>query len=57
MCYIFILSDCLLVTMEQFYLAGYDTTATTLTWALLYLLNNPQSVDKVYQEISHVVGE
>ncbi|KAB1220300.1 Cytochrome P450 81D1 [Morella rubra] len=38
------------------YVAGTDTTATTLEWALLLLLNHPDVLQKVRAEIDNQVG-
>lgn len=43
-------------TISQLYIAGYDTTSTTLTWALLFLVNYPQCQDKIHEEICKTVG-
>lgn len=37
-------------------LAGSDTTTVTLTWALSLLLNNPNELKKVQNELQHQVG-
>ncbi|BFZ07130.1 hypothetical protein BsWGS_10169 [Bradybaena similaris] len=36
--------------------AGSETTSTTITWFLVYMLNYPEIQEKLYQEIKHVVG-
>ncbi|XP_070543694.1 uncharacterized protein [Ptychodera flava] len=36
--------------------AGTETTATTLKWAMLFMMNHPQEQEKVYQEIKQVIG-
>ncbi|KAJ8770625.1 hypothetical protein K2173_021272 [Erythroxylum novogranatense] len=38
-------------------LAGSDTTMVTLTWALSLLLNNPQALEKVQNELDMHVGK
>lgn len=38
------------VVLEMF-AAGTDTTATTLAWMILYILENPEMQEKCYQEI------
>ncbi|XP_078619568.1 cytochrome P450 2U1-like [Branchiostoma floridae x Branchiostoma japonicum] len=40
----------------QLFLAGTDTTATTLRWALLYMILHPDIQEKVQQEIDSVLG-
>lgn len=36
--------------------AGSETTATTIRWILLYLIRNPDIQDKMFSELSRVVG-
>ncbi|XP_035687109.1 cytochrome P450 2U1-like [Branchiostoma floridae] len=40
----------------QLFLAGTDTTSTTLRWALLYMILHPDIQEKVQQEIDSVLG-
>uniref|UniRef100_A0A672ILQ4 Cytochrome P450, family 2, subfamily N, polypeptide 13 n=1 Tax=Salarias fasciatus TaxID=181472 RepID=A0A672ILQ4_SALFA len=39
------------------FLAGTETTATTLLWALVYLIRNPDVQVKVQEEIDRVIGQ
>ncbi|XP_033477946.2 cytochrome P450 2J6-like [Epinephelus lanceolatus] len=39
------------------FLAGTETTATTLQWALIYLIKNPDIQHKVQAEIDRVIGQ
>jgi cytochrome P450 len=39
------------------FVAGYETTSTTLTWALHLLLQHPDKLAKLQQEIDTVVGD
>jgi cytochrome P450 len=36
--------------------AGTETTATTIRWAIVYLLNNMDIQNKMRKEIDEVVG-
>ena len=46
----------LVATSVFFFLAGAETVATTLRWALLYMIKYPDIQRKVQQEIDSVVG-
>ncbi|XP_066270896.1 cytochrome P450 2D4-like [Branchiostoma lanceolatum] len=39
------------------FLAGTETTANTIRWALLYMMVNPEVQEKVHQEIDSVLGQ
>ncbi|XP_068558542.1 cytochrome P450 2J6-like [Cebidichthys violaceus] len=39
------------------FLAGTETTSTTLLWALVFLIRNPDIQDKVQAEIDGVIGQ
>ena len=47
--------EALLVTAMDLFSAGSETTATTLSWAILYLILYPEVQDKLYQEIDAVL--
>jgi len=40
-----------------FLLAGQDTTSSALEWTMLYLGQNPEAQEKLYQEVSSVLAE
>lgn len=44
------------VTILDFFLAGGETTATTLRWAVLLLSKHPSVQKKMQDEIDQVVG-
>ncbi|XP_066300800.1 cytochrome P450 2B5-like [Branchiostoma lanceolatum] len=39
------------------FMAGTETTATTIDWVLLYMIVNPEIQEKVHQEIDSVLGQ
>merc|ERR1719290_57954 len=48
--------DNLKVSMFDLFLAGSETTSTTLTWAALYMVRYPEIQSKVQHELDTVVG-
>lgn len=42
--------------MADLFVAGTETTATTIRWAILYLINNPDIQNKMLSEIEENVG-
>ena len=42
--------------LMDFFMAGSETTSTTLTWAMLYMVRYPQVQKKVQEELDRVVG-
>ena len=49
--------DNLKVSLFDLFLAGSETTSTTLTWAALYMVRYPEVQARVQQELARVVGE
>merc|ERR1719384_301834 len=49
--------DNLKVTLFDLFLAGSETTSTTLTWAALYLVRYPEVQSRVQEELDQVVGQ
>ncbi|GMS86330.1 hypothetical protein PENTCL1PPCAC_8506, partial [Pristionchus entomophagus] len=47
----------LLATCSDFFLAGMETTTTTLRWAMLFFAVNQEAQEKLRQEIHDVVGK
>ena len=48
--------DNLKVTLFDLFQAGSETTSTTLTWAVLYMVRYPQIQRKVQRELDQIVG-
>ena len=42
--------------VADIFVAGQDTTSSTILWTLLYLLHHPEVQAKVHQELDEVVG-
>ena len=47
----------LLVNAMDLFSAGSETTATTLAWAVNYMVLHPEVQEKVQQEIDAVLGD
>ena len=45
------------MTLFDLFLAGSETTSTTLTWAVLYMVRYPEVQAGVQRELARVVGE
>ena len=52
----FIADDHVRVSVRELFVAGTDTTATTLRWALLYFTFYPEVQDRLSREIDDVIG-
>uniref|UniRef100_A0A1I7TXU5 CYtochrome P450 family n=1 Tax=Caenorhabditis tropicalis TaxID=1561998 RepID=A0A1I7TXU5_9PELO len=48
--------DTLAIDLYDLWLAGQETTSTTLTWACACLLNHPEVVEKLKRELVQVTG-
>ena len=42
--------------MQELFLAGSETTSSTIEWALTELLCNPESLTKAKAELAQVIG-
>uniref|UniRef100_A0A8B9KTE4 Uncharacterized protein n=1 Tax=Astyanax mexicanus TaxID=7994 RepID=A0A8B9KTE4_ASTMX len=47
----------LLATVSNLFIAGTDTTSTTIRWGLQYMAKYPQIQERVQQEIDRVIGD
>ncbi|XP_060084088.1 cytochrome P450 2C3-like [Ylistrum balloti] len=47
----------LMNTIADMFIAGMETTTTTLHWAVLFFLNNPDVQKRCHEEVTRVVGE
>ena len=52
----FLTDQNLIMTMSEVFIAGMETTANTLCWALLYLIYNPDVQQMLHQELDQVIG-
>ena len=52
----FLTDQHLIMTMSEVFIAGMDTTASTLCWALMYLIHNPDVQQRLHQELDQVIG-
>ncbi|XP_026995684.1 cytochrome P450 2B4-like [Tachysurus fulvidraco] len=46
----------LLMSTADLFLAGTETTATTLRWGLIFMMNHPEIQERCHQEIVRVLG-
>ncbi|OWF51174.1 Cytochrome P450 2J6 [Mizuhopecten yessoensis] len=44
-------------TVADLFVAGMETTTTTLLWAVLFFINNPDVQKRCHEEVMEVVGE
>ena len=49
-------ADNMVITIFEIFMAGTETTANSLRWAVLYLMEYPEAQTKIQQEIDRVVG-
>lgn len=49
--------ESLVSSMMDLFLAGTETTSSSLMWGILFLLHHPEVQDKVQQELDRVLGE
>ena len=56
LCFVYADEQLIMVCVDLFFTGG-DTTSTTLEFAILYMLLNPEIQRKLQEEIDLVVGE
>ena len=47
----------LTVILMDLFLAGAETTSTTLTWSLINLMQYPEKQKKIHDEIDNILGD
>ena len=47
----------LLLALEDLWIAGMETTVTTMRWGFIYLANNPEVQKKIRDEIHDKIGK
>ena len=52
----FLTDQHLIMTIGEVFIAGMETTASTLCWALLYLIHNPVVQQRLHQEFDQVIS-
>ena len=52
----FFTDEHVILTMSEIFLAGLETTASSVCWALLHLIHNPKLQHKLHQELDEVIG-
>ncbi|XP_001635335.2 steroid 17-alpha-hydroxylase/17,20 lyase [Nematostella vectensis] len=48
--------DYLLNQLGDMFIAGYETTSTSLRWAITFLVNYPEYQEEIYQQLDQVIG-
>ena len=52
----FLSDDYLVNTIEDMFIAGYETTSTTMKWAIAFLVNYPKYQEDIQRQLDEVVG-
>ena len=55
-CQFFFTDNHVRFSVRELFVAGTDTTATTIRWALLYFTFYPEVQERLWQEINDVIG-
>ena len=49
-------NDCIVMTIKDIIIAGYDTTSNSLLWAIAFLVHNPTCQTEIQAQLDEVVG-
>lgn len=49
-------TDHVIMTMQDIFIAGQETTTTTILWMIIYLARHPEIQAKIHAELDQVVG-
>ena len=52
----FLTDERLILTMGEVFMAGMETTSSSLCWTLLRLIHNPKIQQKLHEELDQVIG-
>ncbi|KAL9969641.1 hypothetical protein ACROYT_G021878 [Oculina patagonica] len=52
----FLSDDYLVNTIEDMFIAGYETTSTTMKWAIAFLVNYPKYQEDIQSQLDEVLG-
>ena len=53
----YLTEDYFVNTVEDMFLGGYETTSTTMQWAIAFLVNYPKFQEDIQRQLDEVVGE
>ena len=48
--------DYFVISIEDMFLAGYETTSTTLKWVIPFLIDNPKYQEDIQRQLDEVIG-
>ena len=52
----FFTDEHVILTMSETFIAGLETTSSSICWALLHLIHNPKLQEMLHQELDEVIG-
>ena len=53
----FFTDEHVILTMSEIFIAGLETTSSSICWLLLFLIHNPKIQDMLHQELDEVIGQ